>query len=814
MTLAGIDGTIYAATRWTPPGGANEVLVFGGVCTAAGNVPVQNIAVFDPVTGAWSGLGSGIGAPSPGGSSTDIVLALAVLPTGELAAAGGFSLAGGAPANNIAKWNGSAWVPLGGGTNGPVHSLAVDGNELYVGGYFDKVDVTIGSQSIARWNVPFGGWTAMPVGPLGGVHALMVAANGDLYAGGSPTASPGVPGDYIARFAGNNWHAVGTGLAGIVNALVQMPNGDIVAGGEFVHAGATVVNHVARWNGAQWQAIGAGTDYPVTALAAIGPDLWVGGWFSLAGGLPSRGVAFVQGTTWFSPLAGVTGYVYAITSDSNARPVVAGYIAAADTTLCQNVVTWAGNGWAALEQGNNLSPEVVATLPDGTTVVGGSFAGFGGVLSSNIAMRVAGTWRSLGGGFGAPLLDRVHAIAALPNGTIVASGTSWSPTGTPTGFIVAFDGGSWSSLGAGTNGIVYALLALPNGDLVATGDFTAAGTVAAKGVARWDGTTWHAMGTGLNAGGSCAALLPNGDIVIGDYFQLGGSGPLVANVTRWDGSTWSPLGTNFNGRIESLAVDGNGEIIAGGTFTSLTGANAVARWNGTSWSQIGAGIEGSAFEVLVLPGGDILAGGALRLPGAQTFTNVLRFDGTAWSTVDGGTSDVVWSMAAHASGDVEAVGNFTRAGTNVSAFLARLTTSCPAAADTVGLGCASSGGANDLQAANLPWTHLTRTTNLTTIGTGLPASGFALSMTSLTGSSAGAPLTLLLPGAAPSCNFYTLPDILNLVAINGGTGSLTLPLVATPSLGGVTFFQQWIVFDAAPNPETSTNGLQFRGGLF
>ncbi|HEX7585125.1 MAG TPA: hypothetical protein VF373_10585, partial [Prolixibacteraceae bacterium] len=56
---------------------------------------------------------------------------------GELYAGESFVMAGGNPANYIAKWNGSAWSPLGTGTNGTVNSLAVYNSELYTGGLFN-----------------------------------------------------------------------------------------------------------------------------------------------------------------------------------------------------------------------------------------------------------------------------------------------------------------------------------------------------------------------------------------------------------------------------------------------------------------------------------------------------------------------------------------------------------------------------------------------------------------------------------------------------------------------------------------------------
>jgi hypothetical protein len=64
-----------------------------------------------------------------------VVLALAVSGS-NLYAGGVFTTAGGSPATNIAKWNGSSWSALGSGMNNSVSTLAVSGSELFAGGSF------------------------------------------------------------------------------------------------------------------------------------------------------------------------------------------------------------------------------------------------------------------------------------------------------------------------------------------------------------------------------------------------------------------------------------------------------------------------------------------------------------------------------------------------------------------------------------------------------------------------------------------------------------------------------------------------------
>jgi hypothetical protein len=88
---------VNAMTTWDPdgPGPMTARLVIGGSFTVAGTAAANNVAMYDPATGEWSALGSGM---------NNVVWALAVLPNGDLVAGGDFSTTGGVPAPYIARW--------------------------------------------------------------------------------------------------------------------------------------------------------------------------------------------------------------------------------------------------------------------------------------------------------------------------------------------------------------------------------------------------------------------------------------------------------------------------------------------------------------------------------------------------------------------------------------------------------------------------------------------------------------------------------------------------------------------------------------
>ena len=106
------------------------------------------------------------------------------------------------------------------------------------------------------------------------------------------------------------------------------------------------------------------------------------------------------------------------------------------------------------------------------------------------------------------LVSAVGLSLALTGSAIAQCTTPWLPGSTQ------------------TNGAIRALAAMPDGGVVAVGYFTQIEGVAANRIARWDGTTWHPLGTGLDGPGFTVCALTNGDIVVGGDFVTAGGVPV------------------------------------------------------------------------------------------------------------------------------------------------------------------------------------------------------------------------------------------------------------------------------------------------
>src|SRR5262245_52326581 len=154
-------------------------LIAGGDFQSAGDVNANGVARFDGQD--WHALGTGIHLADPDAWYFPDIDALAVY-NDELYVGGNFSFAGDVTVHHIARWNGDTetWSDVGGGISGgevpTVHSMVVYQGDLIAAGDFDFAGGTP-AFNIARWDGTQ--WHAMGAGV--GVAGGMAEFNGDLY---------------------------------------------------------------------------------------------------------------------------------------------------------------------------------------------------------------------------------------------------------------------------------------------------------------------------------------------------------------------------------------------------------------------------------------------------------------------------------------------------------------------------------------------------------------------------------------------------------------------------------------------------------
>ena len=631
-----------ATRRWSPMGAdvfgvfalttmPNGDLIAGGRFNAIGGVSVNKIGRFNGTT--WSPLGTGIS----GGISFVEISALAVLPNGHLVAAGVFTHAGGVAVNHIARWDGATWHAMGTGMGDTINNypwvlaLAVLPNgDLIAGGSFDTAG-GVPASNIARWNGT--AWSAMGEGVDSSVYSLATTPGGNVVAGGTFTYAGGTHIGYgIARWNGTAWSSVGSGVGGQVLALAVLPNGDVIAGGNLVTAGSVNALRVARWNGTSWSSLDTGTNSTVCALTVLpGGDLVAGGLFSSAGGIPSHRVASWNGTSWSPLRSSMNGVVNALKVLPGGDLAAGGTFTATGGISANRIARWDGTTWSPLGSGMGLGQGVgygavyaLEVEPDGTLIAGGYFIQAGGVTVENVARWNGTAWSGLGsasGCCGTGVNHNVFALGLLPDTQAAVQ---------PHGYWVMVGGSFWDLLrfarwsgsdwyqNAWTNDAVVAIEPHPDGGLVVGGYFTSTYNGDVSRIGRFNDSGWTTMGSGMNDFVYALTIMPNGDVVAGGGFTTAG-GVSANKIARWDGSVWSAMGEGMDGPVIELEVMPNGDLIAGGLFTTAGGvsANNIARWDGSAWAALGTGVNDYVHALAVLPNGDLAVGGNFTIAGGN-----------------------------------------------------------------------------------------------------------------------------------------------------------------------------------------------------
>ncbi len=464
------------------------------------------------------------------------------------------------------------------GTGGSPQAVVIDGSRVYIGGDFSAAgDVLV--NNIAMWTGSK--WTALGNGLNASVQAIAVDGHGHLYAGGRFTEANGKPALHVAQWDGSNWSALGGGLNGDVYAIAVDGSGHVYVGGVFTSAGGISAQKIAMWDGAAWTALDAGisNEYPKNSrVYSLALDrfgfLYAGGFFTQAGGKPTK-----------------------------------------------NIARWDGSTWSALGEGIGSTPTddpavlALATDNRGNLYAGGHFASAGGVNTLNIARWNGENWSGLGGGVQSENFNVAVTSILADGGNLYVGGNLKAAGGNPMENITKWNGTGWESLSSGVRGVwnvfssIIAGMAMDrDGRIFIVGNFDLAGGQCADTVAFWDGTSWSGLGEGTSVDGMIFDMISDHK---GGYYATGGfvcaGGKIVNHIAHWDGATWSGLDSGLSGVTgyalpETLALDGNGNLYVAGWFTQAGNVqvNNIAKWNGKSWEAMGGDLDNRSSILLAI----------------------------------------------------------------------------------------------------------------------------------------------------------------------------------------------------------------------
>ncbi len=180
-------------------------------------------------------------------------------------------------------------------------------------------------------------------------------------------------------FSDANWTSMNPSIPGTdgpVYAAVVDGSGNLYIGGSFTVVGGIVANGVAKWDGTNWSALGSGINSYVSALAFSGSILYAGGGFTTAGGGAANYIAKWDGTNWSALGSGMNRGVSAL-AVSGSNLYAGGGFTTAGGGAANYIAKWDGRAWSALSWTNPFGgmPETPALAVSGTNVYAAAHGG-------------------------------------------------------------------------------------------------------------------------------------------------------------------------------------------------------------------------------------------------------------------------------------------------------------------------------------------------------------------------------------------------------------------------------------------------------
>jgi len=594
--------------------------------------------------------------------------------------------------NDNGTWKNGFTVP---GIVGTIYATATDGTNLYIGGSF-KVAGNVLANNLAKWDGQ--NWHSIGEGDENGISGDNLAVQalayyeGKLYVGGNFLKAGTVAANGVACWDGAQWNKLGADSTnGVTRRLVYeydtLPNDTLFAGGfvyelfahsnkvymggYFHYAGNKISEGFAVWDitNESWESFNGGlasiSEYDMAyayAFEAKDNDIYVGGKFDNAGGVPVKNIAKWDGSNWYALDSIDTYAVYDLEFDPSGTLFSASFNASDPENISCGIRKWNGTQWDSLPnpEGYNASFTRIK-FQNNTLYASGTISTNNGYYVAAFAEWNGIEWKiiyGLGNASNEFFPANVFCLEKANNRLYLAGGFTKAGELFPVN-VVEWDWmqESWKLLDNGDahqgiyNGTIETLHA--NQDtLYAGGTFTVAGGTYTRNIAKWGGTRWESVGSSYENGirGRVFCLLADSnDLYVGGYFGSAGTSEAY-HIAKWDGTHWSSIGIGVGGEpgahVNALAKVGNYLYVGG--FFSIVGddennalpANSLARFDLSTerWETLGRSIE----YVFGMPGlvttmdvydNKIYVGGEFFSVDDTYFENIAVLDQNKWTGI-------------------------------------------------------------------------------------------------------------------------------------------------------------------------------------
>lgn len=715
--LAGINGQVNAITAWDPdgPGPEHARLVAVGDFTVAGGAVVQNIAVLDPQTQRWSGLG--------GQAGTSALTHAIGTPTGRLYVAssslssnflGGVSISRGVAVYENNRWA-SVVFPSNTGASGfpPVTSFALDpnGDVLSLGNYNPFSGMRFRGTAVLSaldFLPEFGGGNISITARLP-AYAQLPLQDGDLliagdfdYSRSNFQSGESFVARNVMRMTPAGPQKLEKELDAGVTAAATLNDGRTILAGRFTSSGEVDgLNGLAIYDGRTFVPVAGNTFETGTSILSVvqhpGGDLYFAGSLVIKGKrhLVARirdGVLIPIGPTYTPPEVGLTTSYTPVSFGETTPPAslailptgevyFGGRYAPADLPLI-NVARIVNDTFEPASPGVVGTVSTISSMPDGRFLVAGNFRTTADRRIVNIAAWDGIDLRYVAPDIGGP----ISGAATLPDGRVVATRRIQPlPFAIPDQRSFVLERGQWRQLLTGNFDGANA----SNGDPAGTAIFRRADGTGYGAMARFNGDDFVQLSPPFESNTFVARLQRSGQLFVARRTSASGS-PQQMAVSMADGDRWKQLGPELSGEVVNIEQLPDGRPVA---LVPVATGSAMRIWNGASWLPFltnPGGLSGATIRGLFQLVPTALSDAALDMVafgrfssasggGSGSFAGIARYRAGVWSNLRGGLSirpsrsASVNAVTRQQSGELLAAGDFNIAGSLVSTFLARFT---------------------------------------------------------------------------------------------------------------------------------------------